>query len=42
MNCYQMCDNLMHNQQIQERLEALTEKQRKELAQYEAPVLQEI
>jgi MoaA/NifB/PqqE/SkfB family radical SAM enzyme len=42
MNCYQMCDNLMHNQQIQERLECLSELQKKELTDYEAPILQEI
>ncbi|MBT3786072.1 radical SAM protein [bacterium] len=42
MNCYQMCDNLMHNRQIQERIGALSDDQRKELLNYESEVLQEV
>lgn len=40
MNCYQMCDNLMHNRQIEERLRALTPEQRKALSDYQAEPLQ--
>ncbi len=34
MNCYQMCDNLMHNRQIQERLDSLSDEQIKQLRQF--------
>lgn len=34
MNCYQMCDNLMHNRQIHDRLEALTPQQREGLKEF--------
>lgn len=34
MNCYQMCDNLMHNRQIQDRLNALTPEQALNLKEF--------
>lgn len=42
MNCYQMCDNLMHNRQIQDRLESLSPSQREMLLNFQAPVLQSV
>ena len=40
MNCYQMCDNLMHIEEIQRRLDSLTETQKSELMEFKAPALQ--
>ncbi len=42
MNCYQMCDNLMHNQQIHQRLEALDSGSRQKLGQAQGSVLQDL
>lgn len=35
MNCYQMCDNLMHNRQIQERLNSLSAEEMTRLKTYD-------
>ena len=42
MNCYQMCDNLMHNRQIEDRLSSLTSQQRESLQSYQSEVLQSV
>lgn len=42
MNCYQMCDNLMHNEQIHERLQALSDSQKNQLRNADADILQDL
>jgi MoaA/NifB/PqqE/SkfB family radical SAM enzyme len=42
MDCYRMCDNLMHNEQIQSRLDELSKEQLSELESYSGKYLQEV
>ncbi|MBW7874544.1 MAG: radical SAM protein [Candidatus Cloacimonetes bacterium] len=42
MNCYQMCDNLMHNEQIHQRLTDLRPEDKTTLLGSQIPVLQDL